>query len=221
MAEDLRRFVNRHEISARRAGPLERTVKWVRRRPAVAAALAGCFVLALCALGFAAQAHRSQLHRQAEHRQRSLDAALAASMSGNFKAAESSIKAIEVQGGSPGQVRVLRGLVHFQTGEFDPAMDELRQAITLMPKSVAARGILAVVYNHAWYWSEYETTLQQLDGLTPVSPEDHLFQGYALSFINPIRALASLDQAIRLRDTAMACAIRGEVRGECVYGYRG
>jgi serine/threonine protein kinase len=37
LAEDLRRYVNRFAISARRVGPAQRLVKWARRRPAVAA----------------------------------------------------------------------------------------------------------------------------------------------------------------------------------------
>jgi hypothetical protein len=49
MAEDLRRFVNRFAISAKRAGPLARTVKWVRRRPVVA----GLLVLVIIAGGVA------------------------------------------------------------------------------------------------------------------------------------------------------------------------
>src|SRR5919204_3043360 len=41
MAEDLRRYVNRFAISARRGGPVARAVKWVKRRPGVAALLGG------------------------------------------------------------------------------------------------------------------------------------------------------------------------------------
>ena len=33
MAEDLRRYVNRYAIAARRASPLTRARKWVRRNP--------------------------------------------------------------------------------------------------------------------------------------------------------------------------------------------
>src|SRR6516162_7956672 len=40
LAEDLRRYVNRFTISARRVGPVRRLVKWARRRPGLASALA-------------------------------------------------------------------------------------------------------------------------------------------------------------------------------------
>src|SRR5262249_52025230 len=56
MAEDLWRYVNRFAISARRAGPVQRLVKWVKRRPALAASLC-CLLIALCLmLTFAYQA---------------------------------------------------------------------------------------------------------------------------------------------------------------------
>jgi serine/threonine-protein kinase len=54
LAEDLRRYVNRFAIAARRTGPIERLGKWVKRHPGLAASLAGV-VVALVAAGFFAQ----------------------------------------------------------------------------------------------------------------------------------------------------------------------
>jgi eukaryotic-like serine/threonine-protein kinase len=51
LAEDLERFQLNQPIQARPAGPIERTVKWVKRRPAVATALAA--VAAVIAMAFA------------------------------------------------------------------------------------------------------------------------------------------------------------------------
>jgi serine/threonine protein kinase len=66
MAEDLRRYVNRFAISARRAGPVHRMVKWARRHPAVAASL-GCLLVAVgVAFAFAYQAHRAEQRRLEE-----------------------------------------------------------------------------------------------------------------------------------------------------------
>ena len=51
LADDLRRYVNRFAISARRAGPLTRLKKWAKRNPAIAAA--GLLVLvAIATAGF-------------------------------------------------------------------------------------------------------------------------------------------------------------------------
>ena len=51
LAGDLKRFQRNEPITARRAGPLERTVKWVRRNPTTAAMLAASFLLLTLLLG--------------------------------------------------------------------------------------------------------------------------------------------------------------------------
>lgn len=56
LAADLQRWINREPIHARPANPLERIVKWSRRRPAVAALIATS-VLALFAAGVAISSH--------------------------------------------------------------------------------------------------------------------------------------------------------------------
>jgi serine/threonine-protein kinase len=47
LAEDIRRYLRGEPIAARPAGLLERTAKWIRRRPAVASALAAILVASL------------------------------------------------------------------------------------------------------------------------------------------------------------------------------
>jgi eukaryotic-like serine/threonine-protein kinase len=51
LAADLKRFQRNEPIAARRAGRLERTVKWVRRHPTTAAMLAAIFLLVIILLG--------------------------------------------------------------------------------------------------------------------------------------------------------------------------
>ena len=65
MAEDLRRYVNRFAILARRAGPFAQLQKWVMRNPALSAALAGVLVLVGVAAGLAYRSHlRERGHLQ-------------------------------------------------------------------------------------------------------------------------------------------------------------
>ena len=51
LGEDLRRYLAGEAISARRSGPAERFVRWARRRPATATAIAGTVVVAAMLLG--------------------------------------------------------------------------------------------------------------------------------------------------------------------------
>jgi serine/threonine-protein kinase len=51
LAEDLRRFQRGEPIAARRAGPLERIRKWIRRHPTGSALIAACLLLAVTLIG--------------------------------------------------------------------------------------------------------------------------------------------------------------------------
>jgi serine/threonine protein kinase len=99
LAEDLRRYVSRFAISARRAGPVTWLKKWVSRRPDVATLL-GCLLMALLAAGyFAYQTRLVQSRLQAEQRQAAVEKAILQAMSGDAQATlEASAKA-ENKGG--------------------------------------------------------------------------------------------------------------------------
>jgi hypothetical protein len=212
MADDLRRFANRFAIAARRAGPVERLRKWVRRRPALAAASA-CALLAVLTAGFFAyRAQQQGQQLQAERLQRAIDDAVAASMGGDLERSEKAIRAAELQGASTGQVRLLRGLVSFQRSDIKPAIADLEQAAQLMPDSVAVRALLATFYERAGQGAKRFQLVDELASMEPVSPEDYLFKGYQQSVHDPDLALPTLDEAVRRRDTAIARAVRAEAR---------
>jgi len=83
LAEDLRRFVNRFAIGARRAGPLQRLAKWARRHPALAAVSTVAVVALALAGGFADQARRAEQRvrrEQLHHFQSTVDARVFVSM---------------------------------------------------------------------------------------------------------------------------------------------
>jgi serine/threonine protein kinase len=221
LAEDLRRYVNRFAISARRAGPVQRLVKWARRRPAVAASL-GCVLIAVCLmLVFAAQAHRVERRRieeQERHRLQLLDekvrnAYLVAS-SGDLKKTEQAIKEIEDLGGLTGQVRLLRGMASYFRGDSKSAIDELEQAVKLLPESVAARALLSLSYDTNGEVIRTYQLLDDLKHLSPSSAEDYLFKGLAIVGTQAGFAdgLANLDEGIRLRDSPFGRALRAMAR---------
>src|SRR5262249_9333963 len=69
LADDLSRFLSGQTVRARRAGLLERAVKWMRRRPSVAA-LAAVVLAAAALLGVGYWQAARALTRQARDRQR-------------------------------------------------------------------------------------------------------------------------------------------------------
>jgi serine/threonine protein kinase len=223
MAEDLRRYGNRLAISARRAGPIARSCKWLRRRPALAATLAGAVLLALLTVFFGYQAHLAEQLRDAEqtrherelrdeHKQRALDDAIAAAMSGDFDRAGTAIRAAELQGVSPGQGCWLRGLVHYQSGDTRQAIADLEHAVQLLPDSLAPRALLALSCARVWKFGRSAELFLEMAKLTPATSEDFLFRGYAEMTDASGSALQDLGEAIRRRDSPIARAIRARVR---------
>jgi serine/threonine-protein kinase len=102
LAEDLRRFLDNRPIRARRVGPLERGLKWARRRPGtVAAGAAGLLVLlALLVGGYRVAAQRAATAHAVEGDLREAERALELSAWAEARAAVERALARLGQGGS-------------------------------------------------------------------------------------------------------------------------
>jgi serine/threonine protein kinase len=229
MADDLRRYVNRFAISARRAGPVSRLGKWVRRRPALAATLAFALLAVLAAGFFAYRGHlqgrqlRAEKERHErelldEKRQTALDKALLAAMGGDFDGAEKAIAEAELLQASTGQVRMLRGQVALHRGQTQEAFEHLRLAVELLPDSVAARSCLAIAYASVARYDKYEPTMQEVEQLPARSPEDLLLKGRAESEVEPERGLTALEEATRRRPSVLAHLFRADVQQRLASG---
>jgi serine/threonine protein kinase len=227
MADDLRRCLNRFAILARQVGPIGRLVKWIRRRPSLAAALA-CAVTAVLVAAFtmyqahvAEQRHLATL-RQAEEqhvaarRQQAIERAMLEAMSGNFDAAEGALQEAVLAGASTGQARMIDGLLAQQRGDFAKACLRLEQAVQLMPDSVAARAMLVVALQSAAQHEKSDEQLRALEGLSPTTPEDYLFKARAEMEEDWDLALRTLNDAIRLYNRPLARLIRAQVRANQV-----
>jgi cytochrome c-type biogenesis protein CcmH/NrfG len=214
MAEDLRRFVNRFAISAKRAGVIGRTGKWVRRHPTVAVSL----LIALLAVATAGSlAYRQRfVERQLSlvKLDRAKEGALLHAMSGDFARAESAIREAEMLDASAGWVRMLRGQVALHQLQPSAAVEHLNQAVRLLPESVAANAMLSLALMHGGQWNQSFVTLQQFETLTPKTAEDYLFLGWAQSSIVDASAgLPALDEAVRLRPgSPMVRVVRAKMR---------
>jgi tetratricopeptide (TPR) repeat protein len=211
MACDLGSFAAGRSISARRKGRLGRAWSWCCRRPMVSA-LATAVIAAAVLAGYFAHSARSTREELVNAQLADVvDEALIANMSGDADMADRAIARVAAIEPDTGWLPLLRGHQAFQRGDYDDAVERLENAVELLPESVAARSLLAAAYVGAGWWERYETTLDQLQGLTPQTAEDFMFRGLAESYLDPARARASLDEAIRSRKLPAAFVVRAEV----------
>jgi serine/threonine protein kinase len=156
-----------------------------------------------------------KLAREAEKRQHAIDRALTAAMGGDLKAADQATAEAERRGASPGQVHMLRGQIALHRGQSREAMGHLEEAVRLLPESVAARGMLAAAYAADGQWDQYDKTMKEIEKLSPSTPEDFLFKGYAEANLDPKRGLESINQAFARRPMmGIALLLRAEVRAD-------
>jgi tetratricopeptide (TPR) repeat protein len=223
LGDDLRRYLNRFAIVARRVGPLGRVAKWVRRHPELTG-VAACALLAVAvAAVFAVQYYQTEAARRVERelardevakleRDRALEHALAAAMGGDLVGAEAAIDEAAARGAGPGAIRLLRGQVAFYRGDVDRALVDLEEAAAVDPDSAAAKGMLAVAYLNVGDWARYEQVIEDLNRVTPRTVEDFIFQGYARYLVDPAQALETMTEAVKRSRSPLARAIRADVR---------
>jgi serine/threonine protein kinase len=223
MADDLRRYVNRFAISARRVGPFTKLRKLARRHPGLAAGLACACIAIVVAAFFAFQAYRVEQQRLAERkesqaqlvavmRERALENALVAAMGGDLDKAETAIREAETLGALAPEVRLLRGQVAYFRGDFERAAIDLEQAAKLNRDSAAARGMLALTHLMLSDWTRYEQTVRELQPLPARTDQDYLFKGYAEAFFDPTRAIENLNEVVKRSHSPLARAVRADVR---------
>ena len=92
------------------------------------------------------------------------------------------------------------------------AISELEQAVKLLPDSVAARALLAMSYADYGQNEQSEKLLLDLQRLSPSSPEDYLFKGYAREVNEPGQGLADVNEGLQERDSPLGRALRAFVR---------
>jgi hypothetical protein len=181
-----------------------------RRRTLWGAASAGLFLLALLTAGIFAWRERDA--RQ-QHLADTIDKALTAAMGADLDAAEQAIAEAERVGASTGQVRMLRGQIALHRGQSREAMRHLEQAVRLLPNNVAARGMLAAAYASDGDWERYDRAIREMALLTPSTPEDFLFKGYAEANLDPVLGLQTIKEAFDRRPMmGIAPLLRAEVR---------
>lgn len=199
MADDLRRYVNRFAIGARRASPLTRLRKWARRNPALSVA-GFVILLAVTAAGFFAwQTHMAAVRALAERRQSALERGMEAALAADLPAAEKAVADAELLGASHGETRRLRGFIALCNGRSDEAVTHLQQAVALMPESVSARSLLAFAHSEMMDWPASRRVVAEAEALTRRTPWDKLLLGQAIGAHRPTDGLQLMDQALAER----------------------
>lgn len=200
LAADLRRFVQRFAIAARRVGPIGRLGKWIKRHPTVAAACATTLLCATVAGFFAVQSHqRSEELRQARIN-KALNDALLAGRGADFDAALLAVAEAEAAGASKGRLHFLRGYVAWHKDEHAKAIGHLEKAAELLPDDLAAKALLLLVYHNSGQMDKFYPQLNSLNELTARTPEDLMFRGRAIAMADPRKGLALLDEAVKKND---------------------
>lgn len=212
IAEDLRRFVERRPISARRAGAFGRGIKWVERHRAWAAAIAGICASVIVALFFAYRTYVAEARWTEAEFARVFETAQLAAMEGDLKRAADAIEQAEEFGAPPGQLSLLKGQLALQAGESQEACDELELALREMPESLAAHALLIKAYDAN---QEREKRIKIESGLSSRKPktlQDYLLLGEAQAYSDFAEARAILDEAVRrYKSSALARLTRGSV----------
>jgi tetratricopeptide (TPR) repeat protein len=155
----------------------------------------------------------AELAREAEKRQHAIDRALTAAMGADLEGADQAIAEAEQAGASPGQLHMRRGQIALHRGQSRDAIRHLEEAVRLLPNSVAAWGMLAAAYADDGHWERYDQAIRKMDPLTPSTPEDYLFKGYAQAYLEPKLGLETIKQAFDRRPMmSIALLLRAEVR---------
>ena len=213
LAEDLRRFVNRFAISARRVGPVTRAVKWVRRRPGVAVLLGILLVTVLVAGLIAVYAKRTADILQEHDRRAAVDKAIVEAMSGDAESALRAIAEAERLGAEPGQLNMLRGAVELHRARVKEALVHLEQAEKQWPDSAAVKALLATAYASDLQYQRYDEMSVLADQMEPKTPEDTIFLAQAQALMDPSRAVQTLDRVpARQRQAPVARLARAVIQ---------
>lgn len=207
LARDLAQFCAGLSIAARRPGRVHRCWNWVRRKPGVSA-LVGVLLVTMVLAGYFA--HVAGLTRTAAQLQDAVDDALLANLSGDSDVANRAVIRVAELAPDSGWVPFLHGHLAFQHGDYDAAVVHLQESASRLPESIAPRALLAAAYVGAGWWERYEEMLDETEHATPRTAEDFMFRGLAESYLDPARARASLDEAIRRRSLPATYVMRAE-----------
>ncbi len=191
LAEDLRMYVNRYAISAKRTSPVGHVIKLVRRNRT-----ASLLVLALIVVisGFSVFMVRESMRRRAELLDQAIQDIYASFFHGETNLAEVVERASD-QGATENQMTFFHGLE-------EVARDDHRGAQILFARisdSIAAQALAASELMYTGSEVGYMNALAKIDDEAAETYEDKLFLGVANLWGNPAKAYDLLSEASNRR----------------------
>jgi serine/threonine protein kinase len=214
MAKDLRCFVNRHAISARRTGPVERAIRWARKNKALTAMASLTLVIGVVSGVFwytstnatrelvennqALEGKKQELadENQRLQREQAIEEALKKTLSGRFSESLNSIKVAITHGADPSWEPMLQSQQDLSEGKGTDALNKIKDVVQKDPSNLTAKWMLVSAY-----WSNGQAgltyaTLEEIIGKYPDRPLERLFAAQALSMFEPAEALKLLNDML-------------------------
>lgn len=204
LADDLRKYVNRHAISARRLGPIGKAFKFVRRRPAIASLL----LVVLISSTIVSFLVRENLLRQALNEEVTLlqekDRVVDSVFAGDLRRAEEQWEYAKNLGAEDGWLSLSRALIELHAGNHVLAQVELDAAERLNGPSLAIDSLRIILQFETGSEASYFRAASQLKSRKRETIEDHFYFGVAQKWADPWMALDSLDEAYGQRTSMHA-----------------
>jgi hypothetical protein len=228
LAADLRRFVERQPIQARRPGPLKRLRKRVARNPALSALAAAVVVAVAVAAVLGVRSYRAEQDRIADERRReierteerknaAIERGMVAAFAADFVAADAALAEAESLGAGSEDTDVLRGVIETYRGNHDLAVECLERAVTARPDSIRNRALLCNSRGDDRAVYVARDSLAKLDGVPVVSPDDKLFKGFMMSYLRPADGLAMMEEGMRERPSTLGRVLLADTRRWLAY----
>ena len=195
-ATDLRRYVDRHAILARRIGLLEKSIRYLKRNPFAGAFLGLLLasIIALSYLGWAAyDRQRIQQLKQIENE------FLMAVLRADYDGAHELLREGEQIGADSSWIEFSQGHISLYQGEYESAKSSFDRVLAVNPNDISARSLRAVA--HMWGGDEatYYEELSNIDSANADEFEEKLYLGYANCWGNSKESLRLLNQADRMK----------------------
>ncbi len=184
-SNDLKNYVNRYAISARRIGIVGKGFRVMRRNPTVTM-LAGCLVISLLFVCLGALAWRTHERRDAQ------SDAMDNIIVGRIDKAEADVERARTWGAGDAWYYRNKGHIMLLRGDLEEANVYLDLAETSGDSSVPLLSLRAIAKFYSGHEQAYFQDTNALLNFDELSIEDHFYLGIALEWSNPREAMSHL-----------------------------